>query len=299
MTSGTADSFDTIKRFIFNEMDIRGEIAQTDRAFRDLISDHSYPRNIRKLLGEMQIAITLMTETVKFRGSIMLQLRGNGPLVYAYINSNENQETRGLASWEGDTDGLCHWTRLLGKNPVLTITIIPEDGARYQGIIDLTHDNLCECIEDYYRQSVQIETRVWIYCDPDKEKAAGILIQKLPTENEEKLRNDFAHIATLTDSMTEGEILSLDSNDVLSRLFHQESVNTFHPKHICFRCVCSKEHFRESLVSMAPEELEKILEEQGKVSVNCHCCGKTFVYTPDEVRELIAQARDKNRQVTS
>ena len=270
MTSGTADSFDTIKRFIFNEMDIRGEIAQTDRAFRDLISDHSYPRNIRKLLGEMQIAITLMTETVKFRGSIMLQLRGNGPLVYAYINSNENQET-----------------------------LIPEDGARYQGIIDLTHDNLCECIEDYYRQSVQIETRVWIYCDPDKEKAAGILIQKLPTENEEKLRNDFAHIATLTDSMTEGEILSLDSNDVLYRLFHQESVNTFHPKHICFRCVCSKEHFRESLVSMAPEELEKILEEQGKVSVNCHCCGKTFVYTPDEVRELIAQARDKNRQVTS
>ena len=296
MTAGTASkSFDTIKRFIFNEMDIRGEIAQTDKAFRELVADHSYPRNIRKLLGEMQIAIALMTETVKFQGSIMLQLRGNGSLVYAYINSNDNQETRGLASLDGDVDGICHWSRLLGKNPVLTITIIPESGTQYQGIIDLSHDNLNECIEDYYRQSVQIETRIWIYSDPDREKAAGMLIQKLPTENTEKLNSDFTHIATLADSMTEGEILSLDSNDVLYRLFHQESVNTFPPKSISFRCVCSKAHFRESLVCMPPEELEKILEEQKKISVSCHCCGRVFVYLPDEVHQIIAEARNRSK----
>ena len=123
-------SFDTIKRFIFNEKDIRGEIVQTCQAYRSLVADHAYPRNIRRLMGEMQAAITLMTETVKFQGSIMLQLRGNGELVYAYINSNEKQETRGLASWNGDIDEFCHWTKLLGKDPILTITIIPEEGSR-------------------------------------------------------------------------------------------------------------------------------------------------------------------------
>ena len=289
-------SFDTIKRFIFNEKDIRGEIVQTCQAYRSLIADHAYPRNIRRLMGEMQAAITLMTETVKFQGSIMLQLRGNGDLVYAYINSNEKQETRGLASWNGDIDEFCHWTKLLGKDPILTITIIPEEGARYQGIIDLTHDHLNECIEDYYRSSVQIETRVWLYCDPDSEKAAGILLQKLPADNPEKLETDFNHIATLTDSMTEGEILSLECDDVLYRLFHQESVNTFPPKPVSMKCVCSREHFRESLVCLGAAALEDIIREQGSITVNCQSCGKTFTYDPEEAQAIIAEARKQEAE---
>ena len=290
------DSFDTIKRFIFNDKDIRGEIVQTCQAYRSLVADHAYPRNIRRLMGEMQAAITLMTETVKFQGSIMLQLRGNGDLVYAYINSNENQETRGLASWNGDIDEFCHWTKLLGKDPILTITIIPEEGARYQGIIDLSHDHLNECIEDYYRSSVQIETRVWLYCDPDTEKAAGILLQKLPTANPEKLESDFNHITTLTDSMTEGEILSLESDDVLYRLFHQESVNTFPTKPISMKCVCSKDHFRDSLICLGAAALEDIIREQGKISVNCQSCGKTFTYDPEEAQAIIAEARKQEAE---
>ncbi len=294
-TEKLPSSFDSISRFIFNNLDIKGEVAQTANSFNKLLGDHKYPRCLRKLLGEMQVAIALMTETIKFEGNIMLQLRGDGKLHYAFVNSNDKQETRGIAVWEGEVSDQDTWNNLLGKNPVLTITVIPNNGNQYQGIIDLNHENLNQCIEDYYKQSVQIDTRVWLWCDENTLRSAGIIIQKLPTKDEEKLKNDFEHISVLIDSMTKAEVLNLESNEILYRMFHQESVNVFEGKKIVWKCSCGKDVFRERLSELPQEELKQLLEEQGGFSVECQSCGRKYEFTKKESLEIIKNAAQKSQ----
>lgn len=289
-------SFDTLRSFIFNKYEIRGEIVQTKKAYEDLIQGHEYPTCIKKLLGEMQAGISLITATLKFKGSIMLQLRGNSKLRYAYINSNEKHETNGLASTEGDIKNDDNWKDLIGKDALLTITVIPEQGNQYQGIIDLDKPDLAGCIEEYYKRSVQIDTKIFLFSDPDKMTAAGILIQNMPSNDKIKAAKDFEHVSILICTATTDEMLTIDSQDMLYRLFNQESVNIFDPCCISFKCICSQQYFHEMLSHIPSKELKKMLEQDGKITTTCHCCGKSYTFDKTETELIIKESADSEKK---
>lgn len=283
------ESFDSLKRFIFNEYDLRGEIVQLNNSFSEMIKDHNYPKCIQQLLGELQVSICLITEITKFSGSIMLQIRGGlgSKLHYAIVNSNHRQETRGVASYDGEFDDNTPFLDIVGKNACMTLTIIPDEGSQYQGIIDVSKPTLSECIEEYFIQSMQINTKIWLYSSVENKLVAGIMIQNLPTNDQNKQLEDMNHVSVLTDSLTDAEIFSLDSQDVIYRLFNQESVNVFPNTKILFKCVCSKEHFKTMLTHLNPDELASILNQDGKITCECHCCGKSYTFYEDDIIEII------------
>ena len=276
---------DQLQRFIFEDYQIRGEIAQAHNSFSEIIKNHHYSVEVTNLLGELLIATSLITATLKFAGKITVQLQGDGPLSLAVINANQDQEMRGTARVQGDTAGLS-FNELIGKGHLM-ITISPEEGERYQGIVALDKASLSECLEDYFTQSEQLATRIILHASyKNTAQAAGLLLQTLPAVNQNH-EEEFQHVSTLASTVKEDELYTLANDELLYRLYHQEKVRLFEAQPISFKCSCSKERCLTSLASITQEEILEMLEEQGNIEMHCEYCGSDYRFEKDDLKILL------------
>ncbi|TEW53949.1 Hsp33 family molecular chaperone HslO [Psychromonas sp. RZ22] len=277
---------DQLQRFLFDDFEIRGEITQAHETFKQCINNHDYPEAIANTLGELLIATSLLTATLKFEGKITVQIQGDGPLSMAVINANQNLEIRGTARYHGDTTGLS-FLDLIGKGNLM-ITITPEDGERYQGIVALEKDSLAACLEDYFVQSEQLATKISLFADSQATpvQAAGLLIQTLPASSETH-EEDFAHVCALANTIKAEEIYTLKNDELLFRLYHQEEVRLFGEQPISFKCGCSEERCLSSLASLDAEEIKEILAEQESIDMRCEYCATTYSFKEKDLQILL------------
>lgn len=276
---------DQLQRFLFDDFEIRGEIANADNSFKEIIKNHDFTPEVANLLGELLIATTLLTAMLKFEGKISVQLQGDGPLKMAVINANQDLQVRGTARVEGDTTGLS-FAQLVGKGHMM-ITITPDDGERYQGIVDLNQDSLSACLENYFDQSEQLPTRVILHANSEnKIQTAGLLIQTLPSTSDNH-ENDFQHVCTLAQTVKAQELFELTQEDLLFRLYHQETVRLFEKQPISFKCSCSKDRCLSSLASITPEEILEILNESGAIEMHCEYCATDYRFEKNDLQILL------------
>lgn len=283
---------DQLHRFIFNNAEVRGELVNVSQTLQDILRDHDYPQPVQALLGELLVATSLMTATLKFEGDITVQLQGDGPLSMAVVNGNNHQQLRGVARIRGDiTDGAT--LKEMAGNGYLIITITPAKGERYQGVVGLEGETIAECLEDYFARSEQLPTRLIIR--QDAQGAGGILLQVLPSHgagNEE-----FEHLVTLADTIKAEELTSLSATDVLWRLYHQEEVSVFDPVTVEFKCTCSRERCGDVLKTVAANEIDEILAEDGKIDMHCDYCGAHYIYDAVDVENIRNNALAGNNSV--
>jgi molecular chaperone Hsp33 len=276
---------DQLQRFIFDAYQIRGEIARAHNSFNDIIKKHDYSTEVANLVGELLIATSLITATLKFAGKITVQLQGDGPLNTAVINANQNLEVRGTANVSGDTAGLS-FKQLVGKGHLM-ITISPEEGERYQGIVALEKDSLSECLEDYFIKSEQLATRIILHASvKNTAQAAGLLLQTLPAVDENH-EADFQHVSALASTVKEEELYTLANDELLYRLYHQEKVRLFEVQPICFQCSCSEERCLTSLASITADEILEMLNEQGSIDMHCEYCASNYHFERDDLQILL------------
>lgn len=278
---------DTSQRFLLNDNAIRGQWTLLDSSFQNVLAKHEYPLEIQTLLGELMAAAVLLTATLKFEGSLTIQARGEGPLRLITVECTDTHHLRAVARWEGDTQGL-DFKALLG-NAILAITITPSKGERYQGIVPLTGDSVAECLEFYFTQSEQLRTRIWLY--QGNNRAGGMLLQVLPYHSGVEVdpaqqAEEWNRLSLLANTLTADELLNLDSQTLLHRLFHEEDVLIFPPEPVDFRCTCSRERTASSLAQIGREELDSILEEQGRLDVTCQFCNQQYIFDSVDVAML-------------
>ncbi|MEH6816830.1 MAG: Hsp33 family molecular chaperone HslO [Pseudoalteromonas distincta] len=276
---------DLLHRYLFNELDVRGELVQIESAYNEMIADHNYPDPVKALLGELLVATCLLTATLKFEGEIAVQLQGDGPVKYAVINGDDKQNMRGIARLQSEIAGTTV-KELIGQG-YMVITITPEKGERYQGIVPLEHDTLSECIESYFEQSEQLKTRLWFATDTTEgsAKACGLFLQVLPVDKQKSIE-DFAHLEALSNTIKDEELLHLDANTVLTRLYHEDNPRVFEPQAIKFKCGCSRDKTITALVNIGQEELLKDVAEKGTVNINCHYCLKEYVFNEQDIKSI-------------
>ncbi|MDC0610003.1 Hsp33 family molecular chaperone HslO [Vibrio sp.] len=282
-----------LHRYLFEDLSVRGELVQLDDAYHQIISSTDYPTPIQSLLGELLVATTLLTATIKFEGSITLQLQGDGPVSLAVINGNHNQKVRGVARWEGALPEDASIHDMLGKGH-LVITIEPKQGERYQGIVGLEGDNLAQILESYFERSEQLKTKIWIRTDLTTygtPKAGGMFLQVVPDGKGSP--SDFEHLEQLTATIRNEELFTLDAQELLYRLYNQEKVQLFAPNEVHFECSCSRERSEAAILTISKDEVYSILEEQGDVSLHCDYCGTTYRFDEAEVTQLLS-CQEKN-----
>jgi molecular chaperone Hsp33 len=295
----TQASYDQLHRFIFDDSDIRGEIVTLAQSLSDAFAHQDYPEPIKQLLGEFLTATSLLSRTLKFDGSLTLQARGDGDLPLIMAEINHQKKVRCVAQVK-TTEGLVNRSlaSLLGKG-ILSITIDPDKGERYQGIVALEGENLSQCLEAYFLQSEQLPTKIWLSSTNDNKGvsdvkgnietiASGLLLQKLPQqlasveENEETWETQ-GHLAS---TVSDEELLMLDHQTLLTRLFHERGVRVFDAEAITFSCSCSKERTNQTLIQLGQPTLRQIIEEEGEVLVDCHFCGYQYIYKDTDIKEL-------------
>ncbi|PCJ93692.1 MAG: Hsp33 family molecular chaperone HslO [Porticoccaceae bacterium] len=286
---------DQLQRFIFERSDIRGEILTLEKSYQDVLANGSYPEAIQQLIGQFLAAAGLLSATLKFEGVITLQARGTGPLSLIMSDCTRHHNLRAIAkfdpklSYENNTP----LTELIGKG-TLTLTIDPSQGERYQGVVPLESASLAECLEDYFARSEQLMTRIWLSAEiqSDSPKAAGLLLQALPHQlestPEENLRL-WEHTTQLADTITAEEQLSLNHEEQLFRLFHQDELRLFEPSPVQFFCSCSEERFSKTLVSMGQKEVLDILKENGLILIKCEFCHQQYRFDQKKISKLFGE----------
>lgn len=267
---------DQLSRYTFNDHDVRGELVQLTSSYQTLIRGHDYPAPVQEVLGHLMAAVSLLTATLKFEGQIAVQLQGDGPLNFVAVNGNHKQELRGIARLRSELDHT-DLRSMIGKGQLI-ITLTPDSGERYQGVVSGNAGSIAEMLENYFEQSEQLHTKVWLHADG--EHAAGMLLQRLPSSGQDL--TGFDHLATLTDTITAKELYTVPAEELLHRLYHEETVHLYPTQPVNFVCGCSREKTLNALASVTPEELHDILDKEGEIVMTCDYCLAEYVFKPSD-----------------
>jgi molecular chaperone Hsp33 len=262
---------DTLQRFLFERAPIRGEFIRLDAAWRAILDRRDYPVPVRNLLGELTAAASLLAASIKFDGRLTMQAKGDGPVSLLVVECTSQQTLRALAQWDGPVPVGSIRTLLGGGQ--LVITIEPDKGERYQGVVQLDGDSVAEVLEHYFARSEQLATRLWLASDA--RQATGMLLQRLP-EDESHDPENWNRAVHLASTLTRDELLTLDVRDILRRLYHEEDIRLFSGQPVSFRCSCSHARVESVLRMLGRDEVRSILTERNKVEVDCEFCGSHY-----------------------
>ncbi len=280
---------DQIQRFLFDQSNIRGELVGLDHAYREVLTKHNYPKPVQKLLGEFLAAAALLANTLKFEGTLTLQVKGSGQVRALMAECEHKTNLRGIARYNDDySDDQA----ALGEGH-LAITLDPDKGQRYQGIVAFSdQEGLAKALEGYFLQSEQINTRIWL--EADCHKAAGMMLQAMPHSAETSSLNIdddiWNRVTAIAETITQDEILNLDNENILTRLFHEETVRVFENQALNFHCNCSRERSANAILHIGQEEARKLLHEMGgQLSVDCQFCFQHYGFDEADINKLFAE----------
>jgi len=280
---------DLLHRFVIENTRVRGEMVHLNTSWQTVLERYDYPENVKNILGDAFAACALLSATIKYDGSLILQIRGDGPLHLLVVQATSDGTLRGLARWQDDVpaEGL---NEIFG-NGQMVMTIEPPKGEPYQGIIGLQGTHIKDAIENYFTQSEQLNTRLWLAAD-DK-TCTGFLLQELPDTNHQagdfnESTDNWEHSVHLASTLSKDELLSLTTKDILHRLFHEEDIRLFEPAPLSFKCGCSTERINKVIISLGIDEARSIISEQGNIQVDCEFCNAQYIYSLADIEQLFA-----------
>lgn len=281
MSTGDSDS---LLRFDFGEVPVRGGIVRLESALSDVLGQHHYPAPAASLLGEALAASALLAATLKFAGALSLQARSSGSVQLLFAECGHDQRLRGYARVAEGAHAAGFGAML--EAGTLAITITPEQGQRYQGIVPLEHAGLDACIEAYFEQSEQLPTLIRLVCDGVR--AAGLMLQVLPGGRADDPQ--WEHLQQLSATVRADELLEDPFEDLLWKLFHQERVHLQPPVPLAFGCRCSQQRAAATLQSVGETEARDVLAEQGLVKVQCEFCQQEYRFDGPALDALFGPA---------
>lgn len=278
---------DVLRRFLFEDFPVRGEIVRLEASWQAVLERHDYPPAIRAVLGEALAAAVLLASTLKFDGLLTLQLQGEGDLHLLVAQCGSDLSVRGLAKWKSDNP-TGSFAELTGGGR-LAITIENRKSAeRYQGIVLADTDTLAGCLENYFANSEQLPTRLWLAADD--ERVAGMLLQQLPADGErtESDEDGWNRAGLIAATLSREELLGLHDREILRRLFHEEDLRLADGDPVAFSCSCSLGRVESALKLLGRDELEELLAQEGVIQVRCEFCNKGYELDPVDVERLLS-----------
>jgi molecular chaperone Hsp33 len=278
-----------LRRFVLDAHPVRGHWVQLGEAWRELHSHQGHPQAVEALLGESVTAAVLLAATLKFQGTLTLQLAGNGRVGLLVAQCTHDFRLRGVARVDSVPVAGDGFHELVGDGR-LTVTIESEErAARYQGIVPLAGASLAGSLENYFATSEQLPTRLALAADG--ERAAGLLLQKLPAPASGEAEG--AEAQSIWEDLEAGMLLLPDelllhgaADATLRSVFATHDCRLFAGQKVRFECRCSTGRVESVLRSLGAEEVRTVLEEQGAVTVTCEFCQRQYRYDAIDVERL-------------
>jgi molecular chaperone Hsp33 len=292
---------DTLQKFIFENAAVRGELVDMSATWREVLARHHYPTAVKHLLGQMVSAAALLSANLKFNGSIIMQIHGDGPVRLLVVECDSDLKLRATAKLNPDfaiaqDAGLSALVNAHGHGRFV-ITLDPAEKVPgqqpYQGVVPLDGDDIATVIENYMLRSEQLDTKLWLAAND--EVSRGVLLQKLPLHGgkvepgaltADEAQETWNRAVVLGSTLKEEEMLNTTIDVLQQRLFWEETIRVFEPLHPSFHCSCTREKVGNMLKMLGQEEVESALSEQGKLGINCDFCGKHYEYDAVDCAQL-------------
>ncbi len=277
---------DGVRRFLVRDAAVRGEIVTLGRAWREVIARNPLPTPVQDRLGELSAAAALLGATLKFDGSLVLQIHGDGPVALFVVEYRSDGGYRATAKVrEGaQVEPLMPLPALVDAHGRgrFVVTLAPSGDtpgqSAWQGIVPFEGDTVAAALERYMERSEQLPTRMWLAADG--ERAAGLLLQRLPGDGPQAAgapdADGWQRLQQLADTVTRDELLGLTPDELMRRLFWQESLHAFDARGCRFECRCTREKVSDMLRMLGRDEVEAILAERGGIEVRCEYCNQAY-----------------------
>lgn len=273
--------------FLIENRGVRGFAVEITEGIPELLGWRDYSPDVLRLLGHAIAATPILAADVGKDARFNLQFQGapGQPLKMLVVQTNQQMQLRGMAKVEPGTEGDFHQLMAGGT---LACMLEPKSGGadRYQALVEILGDKLSEALEIYFVQSEQLRTRICLGASPNR--FAGLMVQRLPEGCSD---DDWLHVYHLFQTLQEPELLAVDAETLLRRLFAEDTVRVFPSRPIALQCQCSHAQISAMLIGLGEAELHPLLVEKGRVDVTCEFCGKNYGYREVEVRELFAGAK--------
>lgn len=290
MVNTNATQIDVLERYLFDKKDLRASFVTLTQTLHDNHAHQAYSEDLQNLLAEFMLACALLSSSLKFEGRLVLQLRSQSKVPVIMAECNDLGHLRAYAKTETNLKNPYEQLPFAEfKNGTLALTLQPKMGEAYQGIVPLDGNNLAECLQHYFVQSEQLQSHFYFYAKQGR--ARGFMLQQLPAQLEKDVENREAHweeVKALAHTLSEEELLSLDSETIMHRLYHQDEVRLLENKTLQFRCSCSKEKMENALISLGQHELDAILLEQGEIDMQCEFCERGFIFERKDIASLFS-----------
>ena len=290
---------DLVRRFVLERHPIRGHAMRMSDAWLRLREHQDYPPAIQRLLGEAMGAVVLLAATLKFDGTLTLQLQGKGLVSLLVAQCTHDFKVRGMVRHDPlvqkEDGGDANFRSLAGEGQIVVTVDATDRASSYQGVVPITGDSLGESLEAYFQQSEQLPTRVLLAANAGT--VAGMLVQRIPGVGGKQAQLDETALDAAwqkaEDAMSSIPHATLLEDDVEQRLvnmFGIDEVRVFSGHEVVFECRCSRERVANVLRSLGAEEVRSVIAEQGACTVTCEFCQKPYKFDAIDVEQLFDEA---------
>jgi molecular chaperone Hsp33 len=298
--------------FLCDGAPVRGEIVSISSAWQAILERRTDPPAVRRILGDFVGAATLLSASLKFEGTLIIQAQSKGPIQLLVVECKSDLSMRATVKLSVDPAEIAP-NATLGElldathTGRLVITLDPKDrepGQQpYQGIVALQEQHgasikavtsAAEAIALYMQNSEQLDTRIWL--SSNETHIGGLLLQRLPNSgghahlDPQIAAEGWSRIQALGETITEAELLNLPPTTILRRLFLEEStengVRSFPSRPIRFACSCSRTKVADVLRMLGEEEVQSILVEQGRVETVCDFCAQPYRFDAVDCQQV-------------
>jgi molecular chaperone Hsp33 len=278
---------DAVVPFVFDAMPVRGALIQLQSAWQRMQLGHDYEPPILEVLGHSAAAAGLIAQSLKFDGTITLQISGDGPLSMLVMQCTSTLSLRGMASAPAVAPD-AHYRDLVA-NARCAITL--DAGAMerpYQGIVEVSGSELAECLQNYYQRSVQVPSHLQLVSAPSS--CGGILLQQMPGEAGLD-SDDWRRLGLLAATLRASDISDGIGTELLHKLFAEDDLRVFEPRALKFHCRCTRKRAGDVLRLLGEADTRAACQEQGRVEVTCEYCGRTRRFDAIDIARLFAEVQ--------
>lgn len=298
--------------FICDGAPVRGEIVSMSSAWQAILERRTDPPAVRRILGDFVGAATLLSASLKFEGTLIIQAQSKGPIQLLVVECKSDLSIRATVKLSVDPAEITPNATLgelldASQTGRLVITLDPKDREPgqppYQGIVALQEHHgtiikpvtsAAEAIALYMQNSEQLDTRIWL--SSNETHVGGLLLQRLPNSgghahlDPQIAAEGWSRIQTLGETITDEELLNLPPATILRRLFLEEStengVRSFPSRPIRFACSCSRTKVADVLRMLGEEEVQSILAEQSVVETVCDFCAQPYRFDAVDCQQV-------------
>jgi molecular chaperone Hsp33 len=274
---------DTQQRFMFEHANIRGEIAHLNETYTTIMQQHPYPPAVKKLLGEALVSCLLLAGSIKFEGDVSLQFHGDKRLPLLLVQCDDKLQVRAFAKYQEDGEAVDYTGAFLEGKMALIINQYKQTQT-YESIVPIRSLSMSDNLTHYFAQSEQVASQVWLAVN--EHSAAGMLLQLMPGQDTQQREEFWEYAVHLGQTISDDELLMLDNETILRRLYHETELRLYTARPVSFRCRCGVEKMKQILAVLGQEDVQQLLEEKGHVEVRCDFCNQQYLFDSIDVALL-------------